>query len=75
MNVNLVSSEHEKYILGSFFHRDVFSSIDLLFIVIFVPYDRGPYNRGVLFNLQFGMAMNFVYAYTGFRIVGKDQIL
>ena len=40
MSVNLVSSEHEKYILGSFFHRNVFSSIDLLFIVSFVPYDR-----------------------------------
>ena len=33
----LVSNEYKKYILGSFFHRDVFSSIDLLFIVSFVP--------------------------------------
>ena len=73
--MNLVSSEHEKYILGIFFHRDVFSSTNLLFIVIFMPYDRGPYNRGVWFNLQFGIAMNFLDAYTDFRIAGKDQIV
>ena len=49
--MNLVSSEHEKYIFGSFFHQHVFSSTNLLLIVNFVPYDRGPYNRGVWFNL------------------------
>ena len=75
MSVNLVSSEHKKYILGSFFHRDIFSSTNLLFIKSFVPYDRGPKNRGVWFNLQFGMAMNFVDAYIGFQITGKDQIV
>ena len=51
MSVNLVSSKHEKYMLRSFFHRDVFSSIDLVFIISFVPYDCGPYIHGI--HVQF----------------------
>ena len=73
VSVNLVSNEYKKYILGSFFHRDIFSSRNLLFLVSTMPYDCGPYNRGLWFNLGFGMAKNFLDAYIGFRIVGKDQ--
>ena len=59
MSMNLVSSEHKKYILGSFFHRGIFSSINLLFLVSSVPYDCGPYNRGLWFNLGFGYGHEF----------------
>ena len=51
MSVNLVSNEHEKYILGNFFHQNDFLSTKFLFIISFVPYDYGPYKRGVQFNL------------------------
>ncbi len=45
----------------------------LLFIVIFVTYDRVPYDRGLSFPSGFRVAINLCDVHFDFEVVGNFQ--